>query len=227
MRKWLRARGELPANRHVDSWVYCRPWCRTNIGLVSVMSNVLLRSSLLPNQLYKLPDFRRSKWCNLARPHSPPARWWSLTIGRVHSTMDYRDFALARHKQSSSSRNQPSAVPINTDGVTSTHAAIISIGKRFRSSFVSRTTSTIIPTATPIRTRGAMNQEPRAEYLTSAVVTGSSITRESRTNSPSCTPGVLRQIVTNTAPLTNAVNLIVNVLSIRTALHPASTCPFI
>lgn len=60
-----------------------------------------------------------------------------------------------------------------------------------------------------------MNQEPRAEYLTSAVVTGSSITRESRTNSPSCTPGVLRQIVTNTAPLTNAVNLIVNVLSIR------------
>ena len=63
-----------------------------------------------------------------------------------------------------------------------------------------------------------MNQEPRAEYLTSADVTGSSITTESRTNrsGPSpFTPGVLRQIVTNNAPLTNAVNLIVDVLSIR------------
>ena len=78
-----------------------------------------------------------------------------------------------------------------------------------------------------------MNQEPRAEYLTSADVTGSSITRESRTNSPSCTPGVLRQIVTNTAPLANAVNRIVNVLSVRMLLfrlnlplHLADFCFF-
>ena len=79
-----------------------------------------------------------------------------------------------------------------------------------------------------------MNQEPRAEYLTSADVTGSSITRESRTNSHSpFTPGILRQIVTNNAPLTNAVNLIVNVLSIRMLsfslnlpLHRAVFCFF-
>ncbi len=81
-----------------------------------------------------------------------------------------------------------------------------------------------------------MNQEPRAEYLTIADVTGSSVTIESRTNrsGPSpFSPGVLRQIVTNNAPLPNAVNLIVNVLSVRMLsfslnlpLHLADFCFF-
>ncbi|WP_331965185.1 hypothetical protein [Candidatus Binatus sp.] len=63
-----------------------------------------------------------------------------------------------------------------------------------------------------------MSQESRREYLTSANVTGSNTTRESRKNRsgpPPLAPGILRQMVTNNAPLTNAVNLIVDVLWIR------------